>query len=383
MELTNEERKYLGLELIEPTWERLEIPNNLDKNLVNGKCILYFDGYILRKNIEVYDDGSLYNESSCHIKTENNHTIISPITPNGKATKLNCVNLEKYTYEGMYFSYYNGKVLLANYTTQQTYYDSEIAGVKEINKNELHEFLQNWISETTPEELRKINDFASSKRKHCQFKEGDFFRFSIDRTHYGYGRILLDISSMRKNKEKFWDILSSKPLVISVYHIITDNPYVDIATLKGLKRCPSQFISDNRFFYGEYEIIGHEDLNEEELDYPIMYGLDFNLFDKANKLIKFQMGHTYKEIPFENNNFIRKNEKFDPFLQDFKNNGIGSSLYINKNILEECIANNSNEPYWHSKYNLKMDLRNPNNVSELQKILKQMAISEEKIKCPK
>lgn len=28
MELTNEQRKYLGLEIMEPSWERVEIPNN-------------------------------------------------------------------------------------------------------------------------------------------------------------------------------------------------------------------------------------------------------------------------------------------------------------------------------------------------------------------
>jgi len=28
MELTNEQRKYLGLEPIEPSWERAEIPDN-------------------------------------------------------------------------------------------------------------------------------------------------------------------------------------------------------------------------------------------------------------------------------------------------------------------------------------------------------------------
>lgn len=383
MELTNKERQYLGLELIEPSWERLEIPNNTDKNFVNGKCILYFAGDILRKSIEVTDDGSLYKESSCHIKTENNHTIISPITSKGKARKLNCANLSKCSYEGMYFLYYNGKVLLANYTTEQTYYDSELAGIKKMNVKELHEFIQKWISETTTKDLKKINDFVSSKRKHCKFKEGDFFRFSIDRTNYGYGRILLDISLMRKNKEKFWDILAFKPLVISVYHIITDNPNVDITTLKKLKRCPSQFISDNRFFYGEYEIIGHEELNAEELDYPIMYGLDLDyLFAKDNKLIKFQMGHTYKEITFDNNNLIQKSEKVDIFLQDFINNGIGYNLNINKNILEECIAKNSNEPYWHSNYNLEHDLRHPNNINELQMVLKQMNISKDKIKCP-
>ncbi len=28
MELTNEQRMYLGLEPVEPAWERVEIPNN-------------------------------------------------------------------------------------------------------------------------------------------------------------------------------------------------------------------------------------------------------------------------------------------------------------------------------------------------------------------
>lgn len=52
MELTNEQRQYLGLELVEPSWERVEIPNNSCKpELSTGKIILYFDGDILRKEI--------------------------------------------------------------------------------------------------------------------------------------------------------------------------------------------------------------------------------------------------------------------------------------------------------------------------------------------
>lgn len=42
MELTNEQRKYLGLELIEPAWERIGIPNNcLKPELSTGKDILF------------------------------------------------------------------------------------------------------------------------------------------------------------------------------------------------------------------------------------------------------------------------------------------------------------------------------------------------------
>ncbi len=47
MELTNEQRKYFGLELIEPRWERVEIPNNCEKpGLSIGRDILFFDGDI-------------------------------------------------------------------------------------------------------------------------------------------------------------------------------------------------------------------------------------------------------------------------------------------------------------------------------------------------
>ena len=60
MELTNEQRKYLGLELIEPAWERIEMPNNcLKPELSTGKDILFFDGDILRKVIWLDDKGSL------------------------------------------------------------------------------------------------------------------------------------------------------------------------------------------------------------------------------------------------------------------------------------------------------------------------------------
>ena len=51
MELTNEQRTCLGLELIEPDWERVEIPNNsVNPERSTGKDILFFDGDVLRKD---------------------------------------------------------------------------------------------------------------------------------------------------------------------------------------------------------------------------------------------------------------------------------------------------------------------------------------------
>jgi len=95
MELTNEQRKYLGLELVEPGWERVEIPSDCVKpELSTGKDILFFDGDILRKVIWMENSGS-FLENSFHLKTQDNRTMIAPITEKGKAKRLNGVNIQR------------------------------------------------------------------------------------------------------------------------------------------------------------------------------------------------------------------------------------------------------------------------------------------------
>ena len=211
MELTNRQRLYLGLEQ------------------ATGKHILYFDGDVLRKNITIHNSGS-YLEESCHIKTEQNRTMIAPKTSKGKAKRLSGVNLQRCTSEGMYFRYEGGVVTLANDTTQRTYFSSRFAGIPSMSEEELQNFLTQWMKDTDEMEMERIQAFANAKRRHCRFKEGDFFRFPIDRTHYGYGQILLDVHKMRKEGEPFWDILMGRPLVVSVFHIITENPSMDMET---------------------------------------------------------------------------------------------------------------------------------------------------------
>lgn len=361
MELTNEQRKYLGLELIDPAWEKVEISNSINPEHESGRVLLYFDCDIIRKTISIQYSGS-YQEDSVHLKTLENRTLIAPKTGKGKPKRLNAVNLDRYNAEGTYF-FYDGYVTLGNYTTQQTYYSSYFAGLQPMTEDQLQDFLRQWILNTDETEFKKIQAFATAKRKHCKFKEGDFFRFPIDRTHYGYGRILLDVMQLKKSGAKVWDILMGRPLVVSVYHIITENPAVDIAELSKLKSCPSQFIMDNRFFYGEYEIIGNAPL-PENVDYPIMYGQSISGTDR-NKII-FQMGRFYKEIPLTENNLISK--------LDFKNNGINCALRIdNRNILAECIKEDSNAPYWaNQKEGCTHDIRNPKYKKELAKVMEQM-----------
>ena len=82
--INKRKRKYLGLELIEPDWERVEIPSNcLKPELSTGKNILFFGG-----------------------------------------------GYEK-----------RGELVLANYTTQKTYFSSAFAGLPDMNVDDFKVFL--------------------------------------------------------------------------------------------------------------------------------------------------------------------------------------------------------------------------------------------------
>lgn len=327
-----------------------------------GWEILYFDGDIIRKCIVIREN--FYREESLYEVTRNNRKILAPKTNRGKEVKLTKANLDKRTRKGTYFLFSGDSILIANYSTQKTYYDSKMASVKCNSFSELSVWLKNWINNTTEEYLEEIKLFSSSKREHCKYKEGDFFRFRIDRGLYGFGRILLNYHRLRKEKIKFWDILFGIPLVVKVYHIISSDPNIPITKLKTLKAIPSQFIMDNIFYYGKCEIIGHEKLNDNELDFPIMNGrsIDFKDLDK----IIFQQGLVYKTIPYENGKVLGR----------FRS-GIWFNLNVNREILQKCIDCNSNDPYWNRdiKY-LKEDLSNPMNKEMYKLVLKQFNLDE-------
>lgn len=308
MELTNKQRKYLGLELIDPIWERVEIPNNcLKPELSTGKDILFFDDDILRKVIWLDNKGS-FLENSYNLRTQNNRTMIAPITAKGKPKRLNGVNIQRCRPYGMYIQFSGGyedrgSVCLANYTTQKTYFSSRFAGLPLMDIGEFQNFLNQWIVDTSTEDLSEIQVFANAAKQHCKYREGDFFRFKYDRRNYGYGRILMDVRKFIKSGGTFWDILMGKPLCVSVYHIVTENPNVKIVDLQKLSSCPSEYIMDNVFYYGEYAIIGNTPL-PDNLDYPIMYGRSISALDRDK--ICYCRGNDYREIPLAGKTLLQK-----------------------------------------------------------------------------
>ncbi len=355
-ELTNEQRRCFALIPVNEKWKRIKIKASPYDNF---ETYAYCENNIIKKCITVSDIE--YSECElCEIISEDGKYLL-PKTTRGKPVLLSSSNLLKRSSFGMVLSFNHRFISLYNSTTECSYYSLCYENFDIADINEFEEWVIKWCNETTEDDINDIENFSKQSRKHIKFKEGDVFRFKLDRRLYGYGRIILNFDKMRREKTEFWDILMTKPLVCSVFHIATERKDVTIDELKTLKSLPSTIIADNRLFYGEYEITGNIPLTQNE-DFPIMYGRSINY---GTKSICLQYGRTFKEI--ENGTLL---------YGGFTNNGVSFSLNVSLNILLDCIKKNSNEPYWNQipAYSVNNDLRNPKFKRERSEIGEQMGI---------
>ncbi len=358
-ELTNEQRKCFGLLPVESHWALQEVKASPYDNF---QTYAYLDGNVIRKCILCGRDR--FAEYELCEKLSEDGKYLLPKTTKGKPVLLSSSTLLKRNGIGMYLSIYrnNGwaNVDVYNHVSQRGYYSNEYVLKQPGLENDFPQWVEHWCSETTQEDREDIARFAAEPRKHVKFREGDVFRFKIDRRLYGYGRILVDYDRMRKNKEPFWDIMMGKPLAVSVYHIVTERADVTVEELKNLKALPSVHMMDNRLYYGEYEIIGNIPINEHE-DYPIMYGNSTCMGERA---VCLQCGKLYRKYPGK-----------EALVGGFHNNGIGFGLGFRLSELQECIEAGSNAPYWAQEiYKVNHDLRNPKFRKELNGICKQFDV---------
>ena len=367
-ELTNEQRKYLGLIPVEEHWELVKFDNGI---------YYYFEDDIIRKEIKV--SKNYYHEAELNEKTAENRTMILPKTKRGKIKKFNYTATESFSPFGTYFTFSIDGVIIANYTSQRTYYSEIFSEKEKISLDNLKKWLDKWMKETTEEDLEEIEEFKNAKRKHCKFNEGDFFAFKISRREWCFGRILMDVSKLRKDenfeKNKNYGLahLMGKPLIIKVYHKISDNKNIDLKELSECLALPSQPIMDNIFYYGEAVILGNLPLKPEENDMFISVSESISGIDK--NIAYLQYGLIYREIPLSDYEKLIKDLKIGP--QTLRREGIG--FVIDTYKLKECIEAKSNSPFWekYKKRNVP-DLKNPDYIELKRKIFKAFGLDADK-----
>ena len=367
-ELTNEQRKYLGLIPVEEHWELVKFDNGI---------YYYFEDDIIRKEITVKEN--YYHESELNVKTAENRTMILPKTKRGKIKKFNYTATQSFSPFGTYFTFSADGVIIANYTSQRTYYSETFTEKEKISLDDLKKWLDKWMKETTEEDLEEIEEFKNAKRKHCKFNEGDFFAFKLSRREWCFGRILMDVSKLRKDenfeKNKNYGLahLMGKPLIIKVYHKISDNKNIDLKELSECLALPSQPIMDNIFYYGEAVILGNLPLKPEENDMFISVSESISGIDK--NIAYLQYGLIYREIPLSDYEKLIKDLKIG--AQTLRREGIG--FVIDTYKLKECIEAKSNSPFWekYKKHNVP-DLKNPDHIELKRKIFKAFGLDADK-----
>ena len=367
-ELTNEQRKYLGLIPVEEHWELVKFDNGI---------YYYFEDDTIKKEIKV--SKNYYHEAELNEKTAENRTMILPKTKRGKIKKFNYTATESFSPFGTYFTFSADGVIIANYTTQRTYYSEIFSEKEKISLDNLKKWLDKWMKETTEEDLEEIEEFKNAKRKYCKFNEGDFFAFKISRREWCFGRILLDVSKLRKDenfeKNKNYGLahLMGKPLIIKVYHKISDNKNIDLKELSECLALPSQPIMDNIFYYGEAVILGNLPLKPEENDMFISVSESISGIDK--NIAYLQYGLIYREIPLSDYEKLIKELKIG--AQTLRREGIG--FVIDTYKLKECIEAKSNSPFWekYKKRNVP-DLKNPDHIELKRKIFKAFGLDADK-----
>ena len=367
-ELTNEQRKYLGLIPVEEHWELVKFDNGI---------YYYFEDDTIKKKIKV--SKNYYHEAELNEKTAENRTMILPKTKRGKIKKFNYTATQSFSPFGTYFTFSTNGVIIANYTTQRTYYSEIFSEKEKISLDNLKKWLDKWMKETTEEDLEEIEEFKNAKRKHCKFNEGDFFAFKISRREWCFGRILMDVSKLRKDenfkKNKNYGLanLMGKPLIIKVYHKISDNKNIDLKELSKCLALPSQAIMDNIFYYGEAIILGNLPLKPEENDMFISVSESISGIDK--NIAYLQYGLIYREIPLSDYEKLIKDLKIG--AQTLRREGIG--FVIDTYKLKECIEAKSNSPFWekYKKHNVP-DLKNPDHIDLKRKIFKAFGLDADK-----
>ena len=376
-ELTNKQREYFGLSPIENHWDKVLFKGDTYR----PDSYLYFDKDTIKRHI-ISTENKYYE---CHYdEPTRNRNILLPKTSKGKEQKLTASVLENRKPNGVYINVNNfGELIIGNYTTETTFYSNRWEKSEFIEPKNIFDTINEFIEESPSTHLKEINDFRNAKRKNIHFKSGDYFCFKINRTLFGFGRILLDINKIRKkgliSKEHGLNLIMGPPVLVQIFAYSSGEKEVDISVLDNSPKLPSDIIMDNILLYGEYEIIGHRDLEEEDFEFPISYGKSID----QRQVVFLQWGFIHKELSTQkfnkyiigDNLLASENNPSRKIQNPYGYYAIGFRPHYNSVDILKTIDNDGFFDFNLAKYyRAEFDLRNPKNKVIKEEIFKMFGL---------
>ncbi len=378
-ELSNHQRIFFGLDPVLDSWDKVAFKGDNYR----PDSILYFEGNTIKKHVISIEKE--YNERQYDIQTEKRELVL-PKTKKGKPKKLTPSVFESKTPIGVYLNMTTSDGLtIGNYTSQRTFYASRWERKKA--KSGLKKLIQEFIEDSPRDHFSKIEEFKNTKRKNIKFKAGDFFTFKLNRSEYGFGRILFDVHKARSKKllpsNHGFLMRMGKPVLIKFYAFNSKTKEVDLEVLKSQKSLPSDYMMDNLIFYGDYEIVGNKQLEYDELDFPLSYGRRID--GTPNTYLHWGLIHLELPVKDFSQYLAVDDEKLSNSIDFVNSNNPYSNLWIGFypsfdgiDILN-TIRNNGNYDFEKSTSNMnKWDLRNPKHDAIRIDILKRFGLNPAK-----
>lgn len=275
--LTNEERRYFGLEPILPDWERY---------IIKPGYTVYFDGDVIRKIISMstYSSGGWENFLS-YIETDNEiHTrdrqVVLPRTKRGKEKKLNYTSVDGMRPTGCSFQMnlrnprYNSSLRVWN--VKNSIYLPIVFPDDLDTLAQFREWLTSFMAACPVDYFDKVERMKHTPHRTIKYFNGDIFRFEIDLEHYGFCLIIGQLRKMQKNgllrDEHILNDISGVPLLVRLYLLKTTDKDLPVEQITVHPLGRTFIMMDNQVIWGVYEIVGNKALGESDIAFPIQAG---------------------------------------------------------------------------------------------------------------
>jgi Immunity protein 26 len=380
-ELSNYQRRYFGLPEISPKWDKVLLKGDQYR----PESILYFDDETITRHI--ISTETEYVERQYGERTRNRVFLLSK-TGKAEGKKLTASVLESRRPIGMHCRIDSrGRIYIGSYATKTTFFDSGWPRSINIADSDINTHVAKFISTVPSNYLEELDFFSKEKRKNIKYKAGDFFRFKLNLTEYGFGRVLLDIYQLKKKSVIDIDhglgFLMWRPVLVKLYAFISKSKEVSIELLENAISLPSDYIFDNLLFYGEFEIIGNKNLIEKDFDFPMSYGKHIS---STKNCVFFQWGAIHIEMPFEKfnkylngiNPLLPENHKSREVRNPFGYYGVGLYPHFTEWDIKGAIENNGFFNSDPSSYSAIFDLRNPKNRGIRNEIMEAFKLEPDK-----
>ena len=281
--LTNEERRYLALNNLDPEWDPVtlfSVTYNLKK-----RTVLFYEGNTIVKVIyeeqQLTDDGVVsceyYSEYDTKLETDDRKMLL-PLTSRGRAKPVTPTNVMALYPFGckVFITLQSGasSIRVSNYRNCQELAIGEKARIKSIaSDSDFHEFMRYYISTCPQNYFERIAEIRSMGRRTVKYAAGDIFRCQEDRTHYTYGIILGKIREIEKwpelpERHSFRNVMT-QPIIVRMYDLVTTDAEMGVEQLAAKSLRPPMLCSDNDIVWGTHKITAHKELEPDDIQFSI------------------------------------------------------------------------------------------------------------------